>query len=72
MSKFRIAIAVAVLAGLSASPALARGFGLGGLMGGVRSALTRVLPLGIHRVTAVSRLRRSSHRACPMIGSAVR
>ena len=49
MSKFRIAIAVAVLTGLSASPALARGFGLGGLMGGVRSALTRVLPLGIHR-----------------------
>ena len=49
MSNFRIAIAVAVLASLSASPALARGFGLGGLMGGVRSALTRVLPLGIHR-----------------------
>ena len=49
MSKFRIAIAVAVLASLSASPVLARGFGLGGLIGGVRSALTRVLPLGIHR-----------------------
>jgi len=42
-------MAVAVLASLSASPVLARGFGLGGLIGGVRSALTRVLPLGIHR-----------------------
>ena len=49
MSNFRIAIAVAVLASLSASPALARGVGLGGLIGGVRFALTRVLPLGIHR-----------------------
>ena len=49
MSKFRIAIVVAVLAGLSAGPALARGVGLGGLIGGVRFALTRVLPLGIHR-----------------------
>ena len=49
MSKFRIAMAVAVLASLSASPVLARGVGLGGLIGGVRSALTRVLPLGIHR-----------------------
>jgi hypothetical protein len=28
---------------------VARGVGLGGLIGGVRSALTRVLPLGIHR-----------------------
>jgi hypothetical protein len=49
MSKFRIAMAVAVLASLSASPALARGLGLGSLLGGVRSVVARVLPLGIHR-----------------------
>ena len=49
MSKFRIAMAVAVLASLSASPALARGLGLGGVIGGVRSVLAHVLPLGVHR-----------------------
>jgi hypothetical protein len=49
MSKFRIAMAVAVLASLSASPVLARGFGLGGVIGGVRSVLAHVVPLGIHR-----------------------
>ena len=49
MSKFRIAMAVAVLASLSASPALARGLGLGSLLGGVRSVVARVLPLGVHR-----------------------
>ena len=49
MSKFRIAMTVAVLASLSASPALARGFGLGTVIGGVRAVLGRVLPHGGHR-----------------------
>jgi len=49
MSKFRIVLTFALLAGLSASPALARGFGLGGVFGGVRSVLARVLPHSGHR-----------------------
>ncbi len=49
MSKFRIAMTIAVLASLSASPALARGFGLGSVIGGVRAVLGRVLPHGGHR-----------------------
>ena len=49
MSKLRIATTAALLASLSVSPALARGFGLGGVIGGVRSMLAHVLPHGIHR-----------------------
>ena len=49
MSRFRIAMTIAVLASLSASPALARGFGLGTVIGGMRAVLGRVLPHGGHR-----------------------
>jgi hypothetical protein len=55
MSRFRTAMAVAVLSALSASPVLARGGGLGGVIGGVRSALAHVLPFGGHRGHHVAR-----------------
>lgn len=49
MSKFRIAIAIVMLASVPVTPALARGFGLGAVLGGVRSVLFHVLPHGSHR-----------------------
>ena len=55
MSKFRIGMTVALLASLSATPAPARGFGLGSVIGGVRSVLGRVLPHGGHRGHHVAR-----------------
>ena len=59
MSRFRIGVILVLLAGLSASPALARGFGLGGVLGGFRSVLSRVLPHGIHRGHHAARERES-------------
>ena len=59
MSRFRIAMTIAVLASLSASPALARGFGLGSVIGGVRAVLGRVLPHGGHRGHHLARESRS-------------